>query len=326
MDELKKCLAWSELLEKGRAGFSRVYAPLIEAGLAVRQGRQVTLVDRAALQEIIDTQCRAVIQARDEAQSLARSLGLEVTISSRPGEALKLLRELQAQVASGSSALHIQNVSARLFGHSKHIQQTPLLSRILAQWSSSRHVRGELRLKAFSPLIYRSQDLDLGRVTSCLGQVCIPAPKAGLVQEFDLGRIGFVLTSENLAPFQHIELEQGLVLFCPGYNTALPGRWLKALPRDCLWMHFGDFDPDGLAIFELLCRRTGREGRFVPHMNHLEQMKGRLPAWIGAREFDPQGFILSQVRELAVWGRSNRVYAEQEQVLHLLGWDEVLKV
>ncbi|MDZ7759157.1 MAG: hypothetical protein U5L00_02740 [Desulfovermiculus sp.] len=325
-DELKKCLAWSELLENGQAGFSRVYTPLIEAGLASSQGKQITLLDANALQDIVDNQCRTVIQARDEAQDLARSLGLEVTISSRPKEALELLMELQAHGAKDSSTLQIQNLSAKLFGHSKHIQQAPLLSRIMAQWSRSRHVRGELRLKAFAPLIYLPQDLDLGLVTSALGQVCIPAPKAVLVQDFDLDRIDFVVTSENLAPFQHIELDQGLLLLCPGYDTALSVYWLKALPRDCPWMHFGDFDPDGLAIFELLSSRSGRRGRFVPHISHLEHIKNRLPTWLGAREFDPQRYTLPRVRELAAWGRANRVYAEQEQVLHLLGWEGVLEM
>ncbi|MFP4285690.1 MAG: hypothetical protein ACLFQG_09070, partial [Desulfovermiculus sp.] len=83
-DLLRKCLAWSELLQKGRAVWSRALEPLVEAGLAARQGGAVTLEDQTGLEEIVHSQCMEVIQARDQAQALADSLGLELSISSRP--------------------------------------------------------------------------------------------------------------------------------------------------------------------------------------------------------------------------------------------------
>jgi len=320
---LKKCLAWSELLERGLTSYSKILDPLIEAGLAVRQGREVVLTDAASVQEIVNRQCLEVIQARDEAQHLARRLGLEVTISSRPRQALQLLRDLEKNEQDPDASSRMQAVSARVFGDSKHIQGVPVLSKIFAQWSRDRHLRGELRLKAFGSVIHRPNKLDLGLVTASLGQVCIPGPQAARVQDFALGGIDFVLTSENLAPFQQISGPKGLVLFCPGYNTGLSARWLRSLHKDCQWMHFGDFDPDGLRIFEQLRVQSGRKGRFVPDLEHLEEIQFRLPTWNGAREFDPQQYATAQMQELAAWGRTRQVYAEQEQVLHLLGWERL---
>ncbi|MFO7800789.1 MAG: DUF2220 family protein [Desulfovermiculus sp.] len=318
---LKKCLAWSELLEQGQTSYSKILDPLIEAGLAVRQGRVVVLVDAASVQEIVNTQCPEVIQTRNEAQDLARRLGLEVNITSRPWEALQLLRDLEKNEQDPGTSSRMQGVSARVFGDSKHIQRIPVLSRIFAQWSRDRHLRGELRLKAFGPVFHRPNKLDLGLVTASLGQVCIPGPQAARVQDFDLGGIDFMLTSENLAPFQQILVPKGLVLFCPGYNTGLSALWLQSLHTDCQWIHFGDFDPDGLRIFEQLRMQSGREGRFVPDLEQLKEIQSRLPTWNGAREFDPRQYATARMQEMAVWGRDRQVYAEQEQVLHLLGWE-----
>ena len=137
------------------------------------------------------------------------------------------------------------------------------------------------------------------------------------------GGIEFVLTSENLAPFQQILVPQGLVLFCPGYNTKLCALWLQTLHARCLWIHFGDFDPDGLRIFEQLRVQSGRMGKFVPELEELKKIQSRLPTWNAAREFDPQQYATAQMQEMAAWGRARQVYAEQEQVLHLLGWQRL---
>ncbi|MFP4108683.1 MAG: hypothetical protein ACLFP9_09700 [Desulfonatronovibrio sp.] len=97
------------------------------------------------------------------------------------------------------------------------------------------------------------------------------------------------------------------------------GLWLENMPASCTWVHFGDFDPDGLFIFEQLSRRCGRKGRFIPGIAHLETIKDDLPQWQGARGFEPEKFELDSSRELARWGEENRVFAEQEQVLRMLG-------
>ncbi len=322
-DSLRKCLAWSELLHTGQARYSKALDPLVTAGLAERQGSLVTVRDEDTLSTIVTTQCREMIRLRDEARELARSMGLEVTISSRPEEALTLLRHLQASPGERSDDFRCRDISARLFNDSKHIERVPVLNKIYSEWSRGRHFRGELRLKAFDELFHQPQGLDLSTVTRALGQVCIPAHRASKLDDFALGGLDLVLTSENLAPFEQLNPDSGLVLFCPGYNTQLAALWLGSLPAACSWVHFGDFDPDGLAIFEQLCLQSGRKGRFVPDLDRLEQLQASLPAWNRAKAFDPERYTLKASRELAAWGRENNVFAEQEQVLQLLGWREV---
>ena len=320
---LKTCLAWTELLHAGQVHYSKALEPLISAGLAARQGKMVTVLDADTLNTIVSSQCREVIRIRDEALKLAQSMGIEVNIASRAEEALALLQHLKAGQEEDPHCPNIRDMSARLFHDSKHIERVPMLKAIFAEWSKGRNLRGELRLKAFAQLVHRPQGLDLGAVTRALGQVCIPAAKAAQVDEFELAGVDVVLTSENLAPFERMIPGRGLVLFCPGYATDLPGLWLRTLPDDCQWVHFGDFDPDGLAIFERLCLQTGRTGRFVPDLAVLKRIQDVLPGWSGARQFDPGRYSLEMVKELAAWGRDSNVFAEQEQVLRFLDWEEV---
>ncbi len=312
-------------MRAGEVHYSRALEPLISAGLAVRQGKMVTVQDAGTLDSIISSQCREMIRIRDEARNLAQSMGIEVNITSRAEEALALLRQLHAGQEGDPHWPHIRDMSARLFNNSKYIERVPVLKNIFSEWAKGRFFRGELRIKVFAELVHRPQGLDLSAVTRALGQVCIPAAKAAQVDEFELAGVDFVLTSENLAPFERMTPGEGLVLFCPGYATDLPGLWLRNLPDACRWVHFGDFDPDGLAIFERLCLQAGRTGRFVPDVAILERIRGVLPGWSGAREFDPDRYSLERVKELADWGRVNSVYAEQEQVLQFLDWKEVCR-
>ncbi|MFO8033220.1 MAG: hypothetical protein R6U22_11835 [Desulfohalobiaceae bacterium] len=322
-DALQKCLAWSELLHKGRAPRSKTLEPLLEAGLAVEQDREVVLLDQTGLQDILDSQCQEIIQARDRAQALADSLGLELSINSRPKQALQLLQELERTVPETSDSWQMQSISAKVFGDSKHLQRIFQLKNIFAQWSRLRHLKGELRLKSFGSLLHLGHGLDLGQVTAALGQVCIPAPQAARIENFELKSVDLVLTSENLAPFRQASLSKGLVLYCPGYDTALPALWLQRLPRHCVWMHAGDFDPEGLGIFEQLRRQSRREGRFVPSIKQLQEIQGLLPGWNKPKGFEPGRYADADIRELAAWGQEQGVFAEQEQILHLLGWSRL---
>jgi hypothetical protein len=64
----------------------------------------------------------------------------------------------------------------------------------------------------------------------------------------------------------------------------------------------------------------------VPELKHLQGIRESLPAWNGARAFDPAQYIRPEIQELAAWGRDKQVYAEQEQILHLLGWERLFNL
>lgn len=321
-DPLQKCLAWIQLQKQGCCPHRKAFEPLVQAGIAELQGREVVLMDHETLSGVIESQCLAVIQARDEANEIISVMGLDVSITSRPYEALILLRELERRSAF-EKPCHVQALSSTLFQDSKHILRTPVLYKIYSKWAQGCFQRGELRVKSWSDLYHR-QGLSLKHITRTLGQACIQAGRASRTEDFDFSEIRFVLTTENLAPFMQLELKHGLLMFCQGYASTLPGLWLKNLPRQCEWVHFGDFDPDGLFIFEQLLKASKRQGRFFPDLPFLRKHKDRLAPWNAARKFDPGKYHHDQCKELALWGKENNVYAEQEWIMEMLGPDGII--
>jgi hypothetical protein len=137
-------------------------------------------------------------------------------------------------------------------------------------------------------------------------------------EQYDLSHLHFIMTCENLSPFLELALPAGLLIYTGGYASRGVAAWLQSAPAACRWVHFGDFDPDGLAIFERLSAATGREGVFFPNQDTLELLQADLPAWQGARSFREDALRSDQVKGLARWGVRLKLQAEQEQVLYHL--------
>lgn len=69
-----------------------------------------------------------------------------------------------------------------------------------------------------------------------------------------------LMTVENLTSFHRLEGEHIFYLFLSGYHTRTKQALLQRIAREnpgLSWYHFGDLDPDGLAIAGHLIRKTG---------------------------------------------------------------------
>lgn len=69
-----------------------------------------------------------------------------------------------------------------------------------------------------------------------------------------------LMTVENLTSFQRLEREHIFYLFLSGYHTRTKQALLQRIAREnpgLSWHHFGDLDPNGLAIAGHLIRKTG---------------------------------------------------------------------
>ena len=68
-----------------------------------------------------------------------------------------------------------------------------------------------------------------------------------------------LMTVENLTSFHRLEREHIFYLFLSGYHTRTKQALLQRIAREnpgLSWHHFGDLDPDGLAIAGHLIRKT----------------------------------------------------------------------
>lgn len=69
-----------------------------------------------------------------------------------------------------------------------------------------------------------------------------------------------LMTVESLTSFHRLEREHIFYLFLSGYHTRTKQALLQRIAREnpgLSWHHFGDLDPDGLAIAGHLIRKTG---------------------------------------------------------------------
>lgn len=69
-----------------------------------------------------------------------------------------------------------------------------------------------------------------------------------------------LMTVENLTSFHRLEREHIFYLFLSGYHTRTKQALLQRIAREnpgLSWHHFGDLDPDGLALAGHLIRKTG---------------------------------------------------------------------
>lgn len=98
-----------------------------------------------------------------------------------------------------------------------------------------------------------------------LGEVILPerAILDGIRVDGALPRA--IMTVENLGPFVDMpKPDELLLIHQPGWNTALSLLFLQAFGTEPNWHHFGDLDPEGLAIYQHLKREGGNPHLFIP--------------------------------------------------------------
>jgi hypothetical protein len=74
-----------------------------------------------------------------------------------------------------------------------------------------------------------------------------------------------VMTVENLGPFVDIPKPKELLLIHqPGWNTPLSQQFIRSLGPEPRWYHFGDLDPEGIAIYHHLNQEGQKADLFLP--------------------------------------------------------------
>ncbi len=315
VNPLKLCRAYQTLLQEGRRPYSELFEPLVQAGIAETKARTVFLLDVEALRLKLEKQCARYLEAAVLAEEFAQEIGLSTRIDEAPEDALLLLQALH-ETEQIPGPTWQQQLSAQLYGDSKHIGRIQTLKRIYEKWRNRLPGSGEIRIKAGASLVHRKTGLDLCAVTAAWGQVVLLHSVAAETADFDFSHVRRVITCENLSPFIELSFDGCLFVYTGGYASGLVCEWMQALPNDCDWVHFGDVDVDGLRIFEDLARRAHREGRFFPDVKTLNhpQVTPHLQDYSG--DYSRLRESLSQqVQEIAEWGERNRRRLEQEILL-----------
>ncbi len=91
-----------------------------------------------------------------------------------------------------------------------------------------------------------------------------------------------VITCENIGAYVDLPVDHAtLVIYAPGADIEAAVSLLRMLPRTP-WLHFGDFDPEGVQIGHDMAAALGRELRlFVPSFasDYLDAARAAKTAW-----------------------------------------------
>ena len=83
-----------------------------------------------------------------------------------------------------------------------------------------------------------------------------------------------VITVENLASYNRIELNDSFFIYLAGYHNFAKELFINLISKqneNLKWFHFGDIDPDGFLILENLKKRTGID--FIPLNMGIDKLK-----------------------------------------------------
>lgn len=133
-----------------------------------------------------------------------------------------------------------------------------------AGWTSARRAAtshltltndGILRLRPSrgSQMALGEHVVDADAVGAVLGEIAIPerAVRRGLRLTGVLPRV--LLTVENVGPFVDVSVpDDWTIAHVPGWNIPPIAAFIKILPPNTIWCHWGDLDPQGVRILRSL--------------------------------------------------------------------------
>ncbi|MDX9958626.1 MAG: DUF2220 family protein [Spirochaetia bacterium] len=107
---------------------------------------------------------------------------------------------------------------------------------------------------------------DLWEMAQSLTECPVPQRRWLGLKEFIGTMPSVVITCENLGAYIDLPLpEDMLAVLSPGKHIETAIELLARLPSS-EWMHFGDLDPEGMAIAEQISKASGREAKlYIPY-------------------------------------------------------------
>lgn len=307
-NKLRFCLALKRLLEQGECRLTKDLADFASSETIQIDGKRVILQDREYVEQYFQKHCQGVCSDYDRLVKL----GYEPRSESDLQDGLSLIAHL-------NKSPHIEDVkllSASLFGQAKRIERSSFLSRILRDyWPKKQDI---VLLRCFSPF-YINQQIELFQLTALLGAVAL---RLSYLQPLDnlqkqQNKQVIAVTSENLAPFLHLNLPEGFLIYTEGFAMLESVvSFLKAI-EPAVVVHFGDVDVKGLQIYEKIATRMPG-CRFYPDKETLAEILAKMQFDSRSVEYPDTEYQTEEIKELAKFlNAMGGPVIEQETLLHL---------
>lgn len=254
--ERSHALALVELLVIGevrrRRRQERAWETLLELGWARRTGRSGVLgIDPLMRAEVEEALAAAWPEWREVAVRLEEGGFPPTPIGLRELERIERLEGTNEAALPGR--MNRRTAAAMLATHAK-AKLGPFEQVVLEDVDVTEDGIARMRPSVGLALVRGGVEHDAGELAELLGELVVT--DRALRDGTRLGgrRPRAVLTVENLGAFQDAEVpEDVLVVYVPGWNTRIARELLDGL-EDVPVIHFGDIDPNGVAILAHLRR------------------------------------------------------------------------
>lgn len=195
---------------------------------------------------------------------LLRSMALD-PFDPRVLEALPVLKRQRAI----TGLVNRRNWNAAAGLGPKHSPQMASTATLTRDWVVRFRPNGGLRA------LLDDRELDLYQLASLLSECALPERLWLGFRAFTGTPPTTVITCENLGAYVDLPLPPSVMaIYSPGADIEAAAALVNALPA-ARWIHFGDIDPDGLEIAEILGRKTGRAVQFYVPSFAEEYLPGR---------------------------------------------------
>jgi len=305
---LDRCLLIAKLLENNECGYSKHLDDFINSNILIRKSRQKVIVnDYNYLRDYFNNHCREIFEKY-------RTLS-ELNIYPKNIENLEKAYKLYTYLKKNKfNQTDLRHLSTLVFGNSKTIQNSILLKTLVNEFRP-------LNAGNYYNIIHTRCDKNIYlknvNITDIMknnGFFSCFSDKLGMISADAENTVIF----ENLSPFFRLNPDNSLFVYAAGFqNIGEISRQLKEINCGNV-IHFGDVDPAGLQIADILMSHI-QKASFFPDKKTIKKIIENIGAPVYAeKRYDTQSLYSDDLKEIAeMMVEFGHIRIEQEMVVSL---------
>lgn len=294
---VKRTILIKRLLDTGRSIYDNALKDFLDIGAIEVKGKYAYVKNADLLEDFYRKHCQKI----ENKLNTLEKYGIQIKDLESLDNAIKL----HTYFENGGETKDIRHLASELFGDSKTIQRSSTLTKIYRYHNDIEFTISYLKTDCFV-------NVDKIDITSL-------QQKTGFFAFFtkDISKISFnaqrIVIFENLYPFFTLTPNDAFFIYSSGFqNARILSNWLKSNNAEII--HFGDVDPSGLDIADLILENSGT---FYPDLTTIKSIfNTALP--LAEKEYtvkykNPQ---LNEIAEFMKMNNSKRI--EQELITNMI--------
>jgi len=305
---LDRCLLIAKLLENNECGYSKHLNDFINSNILMRKGRQKVVVnDYNYLLDYFNNHCREIY----EKYRILSGLNIYPKNIESLEKGYKLYNYLEKNELKETDLRHL---STQVFGNSKTIQNSSLLKTLVNEFKplNAGSYYNIIHIRCDKNIYFKNTNIT--DIIKSNGFFSCFADKLGMIS----AEVENTVIFENLSPFFRLNPDNSLFVYAAGFqNIGEISRQLKDI--DCgNVVHFGDVDPAGLQIADILMSRI-HKASFFPDKRTVKKIIENIGTPVYAeKKYETQSLYTDDLKEIAeMMTEYGHIRIEQEMVISL---------